>query len=133
MERGTREFSQHLRSNATKEENHLWYDFLRTYPIQFRRQVPFGPYIVDFYCAKAKLAVELDGSQHYEESGIERDKVRTEYLKAVYGLEVLRFSNADVNQRFEAVCKCIDQAVCRRAPSSVSRKRLPASPCQGEA
>lgn len=61
--------AQHLRKNATKEENKLWYQFLRTYPVQFRRQVVFGPYILDFYCAAAKLAVELDGSQHFEETG----------------------------------------------------------------
>ena len=66
--------AQELRKNATKEENHLWYDFLRTYPVQFLRQKPFGPYIVDFYCHKAKLAIELDGSQHYE--GKVRSRIR---------------------------------------------------------
>ena len=119
MDRETRAFSQRLRKNATKEENHLWYDFLRTYPVQFRRQAPFGPYIVDFYCAQARVAVELDGSQHYEAAGAERDKERTEYLERVHGLEVLRFSNLDVRQRFEGVCQRIHQAVQRRAPSSV--------------
>ena len=70
-----------LRRNATPEENHLWYDFLRTYPLQFRRQAPFGRYIVDFYCAGARLAVELDGSQHYDGAGPEQDRERTEYLE----------------------------------------------------
>ena len=70
----TRVFAQELRKNATKEENHLWYDFLKTHPLQFRRQKPFGQYIVDFYCDKAKLAIELDGSQHYGEVGLEYDK-----------------------------------------------------------
>ena len=70
--------AQQLRKYATKEENHLWYDFLRTHPIQFLRQKPFGPYVVDFYCHKAKLAIELDGSQHYEEEGIRKDAERTE-------------------------------------------------------
>ena len=69
--------AQALRKNAAAEENRLWYDFLRTYPIQFRRQVPLGRYIVDFFCAGAKLAVELDGSQHYEGNGPEYDRERT--------------------------------------------------------
>ena len=61
-----RQVSQQLRKNATKEENYLWYEFLRTYPVQFRRQVPFGHVVVDFYCASANLVLELDGSQHFE-------------------------------------------------------------------
>ena len=70
-ERRTR-FSQELRKHATKEENTLWYQYLRRYPVQFRRQCVLGPYIVDFYCAKAKLVIELDGSQHYEPDGIQK-------------------------------------------------------------
>ena len=87
--------AQELRKNATKEENHLWYDFLRTYPVQFLRQKPFGPYIVDFYCHKAKLAIELDGSQHYEGNGPEQDKIRTAYLQEVEKIRVLRFTNLE--------------------------------------
>ena len=87
---------QELRKNATKEENHLWYDFLRTYPVQFLRQKPFGPYIVDFYCHKAKLAIELDGSQHYEGNGPEQDKIRTAYLQEVEKIRVLRFTNLEI-------------------------------------
>lgn len=120
MSKPLREFSQQLRKNMTPEEKHLWYDFLKTYPVQFRRQVPFGPYIVDFFCAKAKLVVELDGSQHYQAEGVERDHERTKFLENTYGLEVLHFSNLDVKQRFEGVCVRIDEAVRRRAPSSVS-------------
>lgn len=70
-----------LRKNMTKEERHLWYDFLRDYPIKFSRQKVLGKYIVDFYCAKAKLIIELDGSQHYEDKNIQADTERTEYLK----------------------------------------------------
>lgn len=62
-----------LRKDMTREERHLWYDFLREYPIRFLRQKVIGSYVVDFYCAAAKLVVELDGSQHYEEKGIADD------------------------------------------------------------
>lgn len=105
--------AQELRRNATKEENHLWYDFLRRYPIQFRRQKVFGRFIVDFYCAKANLVVEIDGSQHYEEDGMAYDRERTAYLNGL-GLEVIRFSNRDVNERFQAVCQMIDLEVEKR-------------------
>ena len=69
-----------LRKDMTREERHLWYDFLREYPIRFLRQKVIGSYVVDFYCAAAKLVVELDGSQHYEEKGIADDQTRTEFL-----------------------------------------------------
>ena len=102
--------SQSLRKNMTKEERHLWYDFLKTYPVQFKRQYVVGHYIVDFYCYQAKLIIELDGSQHYEPEGIRCDQIRTAYLQKS-GFSVLRFSNADVTQRFRAVCENIDTAV----------------------
>ena len=110
--------AQHLRKNATKEENKLWYQFLRIYPVQFRRQVVFGPYILDFYCAAAKLGVELDGSQHFEEKGQEEDRARGEFLEQTYGITILRFSNLDILHRFEGVCTVICQEVERYAPSS---------------
>ena len=100
--------SQHLRRNMTKEERHLWYDFLKGYPVQFKRQVPFGNYIVDFYCHAAKLAVELDGSQHYDAVLAAMDRVRTANLEA-QGIMVLRFSNLDVLRQFENVCAEIDR------------------------
>ena len=81
-----------LRKNMTKEEKHLWYDFLRTYPVRFLRQKVIGKYIVDFYCAKAKLVVELDGSGHFTEEGKQYDAERTAFLEE-YGLTVLRISN----------------------------------------
>ena len=96
----------------TKEERHLWYDFLKHYPVAFHRQYSFGNYIVDFYCHKAKLVVELDGSQHCDPGKIEYDQKRTEYLRS-QGLEVLRFSNLDVMRRFRSVCEAIDMAVKR--------------------
>ena len=107
------QFSQQLRKNATKEENTLWYQYLRRYPVQFRRQCVIGPYIVDFYCAKAGLVLELDGSQHYETEGAVRDAQRTCYLQS-QGLMVLRFSNTDVNQNLAGVCQRIDTVVAER-------------------
>ena len=68
--------AQELRKNMTKEERKLWYEYLRNYPYRFRRQVAFGNYILDFYCASAKLAVDLDGSQHYESAGQQYDRER---------------------------------------------------------
>ena len=105
-----RKFSQNLRKNTTQEENKLWYDFLRQYPLPFRRQVPFSKYILDFYCAQAKLAVELDGSQHCEAAGIERDEARTAFLTG-YGLRVVRIPNNAVNQNFAGVCEYLDRVV----------------------
>ena len=105
--------SQELRRKSTKEENLLWYRFLRRYPAQFRRQYVIGNYIVDFYCHKAKLVVELDGSQHCEPEGMKYDQARTAYLESL-GLWVLRFSNLDVLRRFANVCEAIDFAVKSR-------------------
>ena len=105
--------SQQLRKNPTKEEARLWYQFLRKYPLQFRRQVQFGSYIVDFYCAKAKIVVELDGSQHYEPKTQDYDKKRTCFLEE-QGLKVLRYTNSDIALHFRQVCEAIDQEVKNR-------------------
>ena len=109
--------SQSLRKNATKEENLLWYRFLRLYKPQFRRQYVIGNYIVDFYCHKAKLVVELDGSQHCEPEKEEYDKARTEYLQS-QGLQVLRVLNLDIHRQFDNVCEAIDQTVKSRMAAS---------------
>ena len=100
-------FAKQLRKEMTKEERHLWYDFLRDYPIRFKRQNVIGKYVVDFYCAKAKLIVELDGSQHFEDENIEKDLQRTEFLES-YGLTVIRIPNNEVNNNFRGVCEYID-------------------------
>ena len=113
MDEKTLRNSQKLRKEMPKEERHLWYDFLRSYPVQFKRQVPFGTYIVYFYCHKALLVVELDGSQHCEPDKIEYDCRRTAFLKEK-GLRVLRFSNLDVMSNFVGVCEDIDRAVHSR-------------------
>lgn len=103
-------FSRKLRKEMTKEEALLWYNFLRKYPVRFRRQYIIGDYIVDFYCHQAKLVVELDGSQHYDPQEAEKDMRRTAYLQSL-GLRVLRFTNLDVLQRFDAVRETIHSAV----------------------
>ena len=103
-------FARELRKNMTKEERRLWYDFLRTYPHRFLRQKILGRYIADFYCAKAKLVVELDGSQHYDNANAAADQLRTDFLQQ-YGLRVLRIPNCDVNLNFRSVCEFIDLAV----------------------
>ena len=99
-----------LRKNMTKEERHLWYDFLRTYPERFLRQRIIGNYIVDFYCAKAKLVIELDGSQHYEKDALQYDEERSAFL-AQYGISVIRIPNNEVNRNFRGVCESIDVQV----------------------
>ena len=99
----------------TKEERHLWYDFLRDYPVRFLRQKVIGNYIVDFYCSKAKLVVELDGSQHYEPAGQLKDVIRTERIES-WNLKVIRIPNNAVNQNFRGVCEYIDvlvQELCK--------------------
>ena len=109
----TRRYSKALRSNMTREERHLWYDFLKTYPVPIHRQYSFGAYIVDFYCHKAKLVMELDGSQHCEPGNMEFDRQRTAYLEKE-GLYVMRISNRDVNEQFRRVCEAVDCAIRRR-------------------
>jgi len=103
-------FAKDLRKNMTKEEKHLWYDFLRKYPLKFTRQKVLGKYIADFYCAKVNIVIELDGSQHYEDEGIVNDEKRTKYLEQ-YGIKIIRISNLDVLKNFEGVCMHIDNAV----------------------
>ena len=99
-----------LRREMTKEERHLWYDFLRSHPVRFCRQKVLGKYIADFYSAEAKLVIELDGSQHYEERNMKKDADRTAFLED-YGLTVLRIPNNEVSRNFRGVCACIDAAV----------------------
>ena len=96
-------FAQKLRRNMTNAERHLWYDFLKLRPENFNRQKVVGKYIVDFYCAEARLVIELDGSQHCENAGMAYDAERDEYLRSL-GLTVCRYSNLDVMRNFEGVC-----------------------------
>ena len=101
-----------LRKNATREENHLWYDFLSKYKVRFQRQKPIDNFIADFYCHKARLVIEIDGSQHYTEEGKKRDEFRTEILEG-YDLNIIRFTNLQVNENFDGVCQYIDKIVSR--------------------
>ncbi|MCD7753685.1 MAG: endonuclease domain-containing protein [Clostridiales bacterium] len=105
--------ARELRKDATKEERRLWFTFLRAYPIRFQRQKTIGSFIADFYCHQAKLVIELDGSQHYTEQGTAYDRERDAVL-AGHGLQVLRFSNSDVAEHFEAVCETIHRTVQSR-------------------
>ena len=106
-------FARQLRKNMTKEERHLWYDYFRTHPARFTRQKILGKYIADFYSATAKLVVELDGSQHYEDENQRKDAVRTSFLEE-YGLMVLRIPNNAVNRNFRGVCEYIDYTIEQR-------------------
>ena len=95
-----------LRKEMTKEERHLWYDFLRSYPIRFLRQKVIDNYIVDFYCHEARLIIELDGSQHYTDTGMAKDRIRTEKI-AHRDLTVIRIPNNEINRNFKGVCEYI--------------------------
>ena len=109
--------SQNLRKNMTKEERHLWYDFLKHQKLTFNRQKVIGDFIVDFYCASAKLVIELDGSQHYETTGKEKDAYRDSCLTSL-GLTVLRYSNHDINTNFEGVCYDISRHISTSSTAS---------------
>ena len=114
-----------LRNNPTKEENHLWYDFLRSYPVRFHRQYVIENYIVDFFCPKAKLIIELDGSQHYTtDRAVDYDLKRTKDIEK-YGFLVLRYSNLDIHRQFRNVCEDIDYHVQERLQPSGSASHLP--------
>ena len=99
-----------LRKNMTPWERKLWYDFLRSYPVRFQRQKAIGNYIADFYCAKARLVVELDGGGHYTEEQMDKDVQRTENLTAM-NLTVVRICNLDIDRNFRGVCEHIDSTV----------------------
>jgi len=108
-----KKFSQDLRRNMTKEKRHLWYDFLKTHPLQFNRQKVIGNYIVYLYCYQAKLIIELDGGQHFEDKSLVNDQSRTEYLNSL-GLHMLRIPNNEIWDNFPAVCEKIDITVNAR-------------------
>ena len=112
--------AKNLRKNATPQEKHLWYDFLSTYEVRFQRQKAIGNFIADFYCHKAKLVIELDGSQHYTKPGKINDEYRTEKLEDL-DLKVIRFSNHQINTNFESVCNYIDKVV----KSSIQKENNP--------
>ena len=102
-----------LRKGMTREEKHLWYDFLRSYPLNFIRQKIIGVYIADFYCPKARLVVELDGSQHYTEEGRRNDANRDLFIEG-YGITVLHISNYDIHTNYDGVCMEINRQVGKK-------------------
>jgi len=116
--------AKRLRQSMTKEERRLWFEFLRFYPVKIRRQAVLGKYIVDFYCAEAKLVVEIDGSQHYEKRVKEKDNNRTEFLKG-YGIEVVRIPNSDINDHFREVCEYVDMNIKERVKLKATRTASP--------
>ena len=117
-----------LRREMTKEERHLWYDFLKGLPVTVNRQKVIGHYIVDFYCAEAKLVIKIDGTQHYEQNGKEADRERDAYLNSI-GLHVLRYSNRDINRSFAGVCADI---MTHLPTSSASLRSAPSPQGEGE-
>ncbi len=116
-----KDFSRDLRKNMTPQERRLWFCYLKTYPVKFYRQRSIAYYIADFYCSKAHLVIEIDGGQHYTPEGMDYDRNRTEVIET-YQLEVIRFSNSDIDKNFRGVCEYIDLKVAERlAGDSISR------------
>ena len=107
-----------LRKNMTPWERRLWYDFLRDYPVRFQRQKAIGNYIADFYCARARLVIELDGGGHYTAEQIEKDEMRTKDLESM-NLTVVRICNLDIDRNFSGVCESIDLTVKRLSLSQL--------------
>lgn len=105
-----RESANYLRQNMTPQERKLWFCFLRDYPIKFYNQRVIDKFVVDFYCSRAKLVIEVDGSQHYTQEGAAHDRERTAILSK-HELKVLRFSNLEIDRDFQAVCEMIHQTV----------------------
>ena len=99
-----------LRNNMTPWERKLWYEFLRRYPVRFQRQKAIGNYIADFYCAQARLVVELDGGGHYTPEQAEKDNLRTKDLENMK-LTVIRICNLDIDRNFRGVCEHINLTV----------------------
>ena len=102
-----------MRRNMTRHEKHLWYDFLRYYPVKIYKQRIIDNFIADFYCHSARLIIEIDGLQHYTNQGKAHDKARIEILER-YGIHILRFSNKDIEENFDGVCRMIDRVINER-------------------
>ena len=116
-------YAKNLRKNMTPWERKLWYCFLKTYPIRIQRQKTIDQFITDFYCAKAKLIVELDGGGHYDPATLKKDMERTTHLENA-GYKVIRFCNRDVDKNFYSVCTMIDNVIKQRT--------LPQSACSAD-
>ena len=119
--------SKRLRREMTKEERHLWYDFLKTLPLTVHRQKIINSYIVDFYIASEKIVIELDGSQHYEDKEKTKDEIRDQYLRSI-GCRILRYSNYEINKQFREVCQDIYNHLSISADKSTSSDLADARP-----
>ena len=104
--------AKNLRKRATPQEKHLWYDFLKDYKIKFQRQKAIGEYIVDFYCPTLKIAIEIDGNQHYSKEGIEKDKIRTKEINK-QGIQVIHITNRQIDKDFNWICEYLDSELKR--------------------
>ena len=111
-----------FRKDMTPWERKLWYCFLRQYPVRFYRQKPIGSYIVDFFCPKAGIIVELDGSGHYYPEKQNEDSIRTEKLE-IQGYTIIRFSNKDIDQNFYGVCTFLDNKIKEKSPKIRERQK----------
>ena len=109
--------ARNLRKNMTPWERKLWYEYLRYYPVRFQRQKAIGSYIADFYCAKARIVIELDGGGHYEPKQMQADQIRTQELEAM-NLKVIRICNLDIDKNFRGVCEFLDMEVQKSLPQS---------------
>ncbi len=105
--------AREMRKKMTPQEGVLWHNYLKIYPIKIFRQRIIENYIADFYCSKAKLIIELDGSQHFEENSMEYDKIRTEYFNSL-GIKAIRFINDEIKHNFDSVCILIDSEIKQR-------------------
>lgn len=111
------ERAQRMRHEMTRQERKLWYQFLKTYEFPFVTQKVMGNYILDFYCKKLHLSIELDGSQHFEPRALRYDRIRTTFLETE-GIKELRFTNRDIDESFEGVCEIIHQEAQKRRPDA---------------
>ena len=116
-EESLKDKARELRNNATSQEDKLYYQFLRRFKVRIHRQKVIGYYIVDFYCHKAKLVIEIDGGQHFQDEQLVHDDLRTRFLES-QGLLVLRFTNWEVDHQFAQVCQRIEEVVDQRVANS---------------
>ena len=108
-----KESAKILRKNMTEQEKKLWYMYLKNYPVKFYRQRIIETYIVDFYCSKAKIVIEIDGNQHYTVEGKNYDEIRTEIINR-YNIEVIRIKNHDIDKKFYDICRFIDNIITNK-------------------
>ena len=122
------EYARQLRKDMTKQERKLWYEYLKKSNYKWYKQRRIGNYIVDFYCDKLRLVLEIDGSQHYEEEQKEYDKARTKMLNAC-GISVLRIANNKIDDNFLGVCEYIDIVIGKILANSLEEtSQAPTAP-----